>query len=349
MRIAAALLCATLLKCSTAAPVPPATAERARAVLRGAAAQYPGITAAVIVDGRQVWTEAAGFADVAASRRAEPSTRFRTYSSTKWITAALALRMAEKGLVDLDAPARTYLPSLPEAAGGVTLRQLLQHRAGVRHYRQGEWLTVSDVACTRASEALADFIGDPLVSKPGEAFQYSSFGYVLASAILEAAGKRPFHELLAREILAPAAMRDTNPNARPDDAVPYQRVSGAFAVAPPADVTCKFGAGGLIGNAGDLARFGAALMGGKVLSSDSLAAMFDALSTAPGRPSYGLGVTVENDEVLGRFGHHSGGALGGRSFLLIVPDKKISVALAANFEGPNLRDAAVEIARAFVE
>jgi CubicO group peptidase (beta-lactamase class C family) len=133
------------------------------------------------------------------------------------------------------------------------------------------------------------------------------------------------------------------------DATPYQKVEGEFRLAPQADSSCKFGAGGLTSTAVDLARFGIALTEGRLLSPDWLAAMMKGQPTMPGRPAYGLGVVIEDDEVLGKLASHSGGALGGRSFLLAAPDRRVVVALAANFEGPPLRDASVEIARAFAQ
>ena len=67
----------------------------------------------------------------------------------------------------------------------------------------------------------------------------------------------------------------------------------------------------------------------------------------PGRPDYGLGLTLETDPILGKLATHSGGALGGRSFLLIARDRGIVVSLAGNVEGSSLQKAAIDIARAF--
>lgn len=349
VRVPIAVTALLIAACASTPTKPNAIPSSRATLLQLTEQQYPGLNVAVAVNGRIVWSEGAGWADIASQKRATPSTQFRTYSSTKWLTAALALRMADKGFVDLDAPIYRYLPSLPATVAPVTLRQLLQHRGGIRHYREGEWLTVSQAHCTRATEALRDFINDPLVASPGEKFNYSSFGFVLASAVLEAAGRRPFHDLLRDEVLAPSGMRSTGPNPdRSREASTYQRVNGSFAAAPASDSSCKFGAGGLYGNAEDLARFGVALTRGKLLKDSSLAAMMTGLPTAPGRADYGLGVTLERDDALGPIASHSGGALGGRSFLLIAPEKGIVVAFAGNFEGPNLRDAAIEIARHFL-
>ena len=322
--------------------------ERSRAAITPLLTEYPALTAAVAVDGRLVWSEGRGWADVDSKRPATAATRFRIYSTSKSITAALAMRLAEEKQVDLDAPVSRYLPDLPAALSSVTLRQLLLHRGGVRHYREGEWLSVSRDRCTTARDALRPFINDPLIAPPDTKYNYSSFGYVLASAVLEAAASRPFYDLLADEILAPAGMKSTAVEYRASAlAQPYDKDGSGVSVAVNADNSCKFGAGGLVGTSEDLVRFGVALLDGRLVSAESLSAMLNGQPTAPGRPDYGLGFTLENDPRIGAFATHSGGALGGRSFLLMSRDRRIVVALAGNLEGSSLRNPAVDIAAAF--
>src|SRR5262245_19978051 len=89
--------------------------DASRAALAPLLAKYPAVSAAVAIDGRPVWVETSGWADVDARRPATPSTRFRIYSNSKPITAALALRLAERKVVDLDAPIATHLTDLPPA------------------------------------------------------------------------------------------------------------------------------------------------------------------------------------------------------------------------------------------
>lgn len=324
--------------------------DAARATVEPLLAEYPGLTVAVAVDGTMVWSDAFGWADVESRTAATPATIFRLYSSSKAITATLAMRMAEQRRLDLDDAIGTYLADLPSEVSSLTLRQLLAHRAGIRHYRKGEWLSVSNKRCTFARDALAPFITDPLVHSPGTKYNYSSFGYVLASAVIEAAAKGGFYEVLDGQVLSPSGMHatgdehDAPPQLR---ATPYEKAGDGVRLAIRSDSSCKFGAGGLVGTSEDLVRFGVALSEGELVSPAGLASLFQAMETAPGRPGYGLGFTLESDPELGLLATHSGGALGGRSFLLISPERKIVVALAGNLEGANLGSASVAIARAF--
>ena len=104
-----------------------------RALKEGQA--IPGMSVAVAVEGEIVWTEAMGFADLEQSVRATPETRYRLGSVSKLFTAAIAARLAEKGVLDLDVPIQRYVPSFPEKQAPITARLLAGHLAGIRHYR----------------------------------------------------------------------------------------------------------------------------------------------------------------------------------------------------------------------
>jgi hypothetical protein len=112
---------------------------------------------------------------------------------------------------------------------------------------------------------------------------------------------------------------------------------------------CKFGGGGIVSSASELAHVGTLLFA----TDGSYSKLFD-IDEESARPARGvqLGAAVKPFDV----GHEvvtsyslSGGAPGGRSFLLVLLEPQISVAITANFDGPNLEDAANEIARAWLE
>lgn len=353
----------TALGCSTrkiASPAAPAVGtadsryaaaiESGRASLRPLLAARPGLSVAVAIDGQTVWSEGEGWADSGAGRPVNSETRFRIYSNSKPITATAALRLASQKRLDLDAPISRYLQDVPPALANVTTRQLLGHMAGIRHYRDGEWLPVSRRHCTTAREALAVFINDPLVSAPGQSYHYSSFGYVLVSAIIEAATGESFNAVVQREVLDPAGMKNTSPDGTSAaEATAYDHARGrGIVVGETIDNSCKFGAGGFVSTADDLARFGSALMAGKILAAPELRAMTTPAKGADGKvPGYGLGVIVASDPDLGALFAHSGGALGGRSYILANPDHRLVVAIASNIEGDSLKGEALAIAKAF--
>ena len=114
---------------------PAIDASRALVATMRANALYPSMSVAVAVDGEVLWREAVGWADLGSRSAASVATQYPIGSTSKALTATAAMILADQAVLSLDAPIITYLPDLPEPYRKVTMRQLLSHRAGVRHYK----------------------------------------------------------------------------------------------------------------------------------------------------------------------------------------------------------------------
>ncbi len=319
----------------------------ARALL--AEPDYIGVAAAVGREGKIVLSRGYGTAIRSSSTNVSNETQFRAYSVVKPMTAVLAARLAERGVVDLDAPISRYLDSLPPMARPITVRQLVGHLGGIRHYREGEWLSVSQAQCTRAGQGLAPFMADPLVHPPGEAVKYSSFGYVLLSATLEAAAGVPFPQLLRREIVEPAHMTamvlDDPTVTLPNRATPHEFWRDSLYDARRANNTCKMGAGGFMASAEDLVRFGLALLDGRLLGEDMQAEVLRPMILPSGETSrFGFGFSFDTTDDGTPYAWTSGGSIGGRAAIVLFPNEGLVAALASSANGRNLVDATVAIA-----
>ena len=327
---------------------------RSRDLLRTALRRRPGLSVAVGAGGRIVWAEGLGWASLEPRRPATAETPFRIYSVAKCLTATLAVRLAEEGRMNLDRRIGMALPVLPPALASLTMRELLGHVSGIRDYRSGEWVSLSRQGCRTAIEATAALRNDPLESAPGAKFSYSSFNYVLASAVIEAQTGKPYYELLREEILDPAGMTHTvpdDPGAERAAGTEFFEpgLLGRVRTARPVDNSCKFGAGGLLASAADLVRFGSAILAGALVSGPQMATMMRPEVLTSGKPEdYGIGFgLVDVDGV--PLAAHSGGAIGGRSYLLIDRTNGIVVALASNVEGEKLSKEAVGVWRMFLQ
>lgn len=100
----------------------------------------PGLVAAVTVNGKTVYTEGYGYADVENSVPSNPKTVFRIASISKSITMAAIAKLWEEGALDLDAPVQKYVPNFPHKSYDgkevtITTRQLCSHMSGIRHYK----------------------------------------------------------------------------------------------------------------------------------------------------------------------------------------------------------------------
>jgi CubicO group peptidase (beta-lactamase class C family) len=159
-----------------------------------AANNIPALSVAVMRGQDLLWAEAFGKVNIELDVAASPAHRFRLGSVSKVITATLTALLATRAVVDLDAPIVQYMPDLPQPHHATTLRQLLTHRGGIRHYLPKDEarsaLGPIDLRhYPHTADVLAVFISDPLVAKPGERVSYSTFGYTLASLVIEAAAK----------------------------------------------------------------------------------------------------------------------------------------------------------------
>lgn len=321
-----------------------------RAITAAMAGQnIPGLSVAVATGGTVRWSAGYGWADVENHVPARAETVYRWASVSKPVTAVAVMQLAERGKLDLDAPVQTYVPTFPEKPWPVTIRQLLGHLGGVRHYRGDE------IGNTRHYDNFRDAFGvfqdDPLVCEPGTKHVYSTYGYTLLGAAVEGASGQPFMDYVRANIFRPSGMtgaREADLEALiPHRARGYAKTpGGSLRNARPVDFSNRTPGGGLCGTAGDAARFADAVLSGRLIGRATLAEMTTRQKTRDGRRfDYGLGWSLYRHE-----GHeevfHAGNSQGAASMLFMIPDRRVVVALMTNLEGAQLLDLARAIAEA---
>jgi serine beta-lactamase-like protein LACTB len=343
--------------------------EKARQISRAGLSEQnlPGLSVAVGVGGNGVageivWAEGFGWADIEKRVPAAPGLRFRIGHVSKALTSAAVGLLREKGRLHLDEEIQTYVPGFPKKQWPVTVRQLMGHMAGVRHYL-GEEADVPSGHCERASEGLRSFADDPLLFEPVSQYRYSTYGWILVSAAVEAAAGEPFFTFMRTQIFAPLGMTDTTPDsttaAIPNRATFYfPRFSGdnAFGhdVATTVDYSCFAGAGAFLSTPSDLVRFGMAMSSGKLLRPETVSMLQTSQSLSSGKDTaYGLGWMLETVPLAGEptrlVGHASRSLLGASTSFLTFPDRGIVVAVTSNTSYAGTRSIALNIAQAFAE
>lgn len=349
-----------------AAPSPKWTAavdqgqRRARAGL--VQQNLPGLSVAVGVAGDIVWAEGFGWADMDKRVPVAPGMRFRIGHASKSLTSAAVGLLLEKGKLHLEDEIQTYVPEFPRKQWPVTLRQLMGHVAGVRHYESEEDSTPT-AHCDRATEGLKRFADHPLRFEPDTQYGYSTFGWVLVSAAVEAAAKEPLSTFMTTQVFKPLGMTATTfeSSAEPmaDRVTFYQRRftgDGGEGVVPATavDYSCFAGAGAILSTPSDLVRFGLAINGGKLLQPDTVQKLqTPQLLTSGKETEYGLGWMVEEVTLAGeptRMVHHASRSLkGGTTSFMTFPAHGMAVAVTANIANAITRDIALAIAQAFAD
>lgn len=334
---------AGLLEEESTSPAPAGTALVAILRGRGAEAEPPRT---LVLRRRAARGESA--ADDPAERRA------LVYSLTKTILAAAVLRLAARGIVDLDGPAERWLPELAGRPGAVTVAQILMHRAGLPDYG-GRADYHAAVAAGGEPWSGDEFLARcGLEGPPVGSFAYSNIGYLLVGRLLERAGGAPLAELLSREVFAPlglssaALLRD-----RSDLAGLFFGPSSSFGGRPVAKAYhpgwVSHGVAAM--TVSDACRFIHGLTEG-YLPDALLRRMRDALPVGgpmAGRPwvepSYGLGLMMELDPAAGPYWGHTGGGPGVTPVAYHMPGPvPVSVAVFLDGEDGNLAEwMAVEV------
>lgn len=307
---------------------------QARALIeKEIAPKVPGLSVAVAVDDAVVWSEGFGYANLAQKKRVTPTTRFRIGSISKSLTSAGLALLVERGQLDLDAPVQHYVPDFPDKGAVITSRQLGGHLGGIRHYRGTEMFLNRPFPNVRAG--LEIFAADPLEAPPGTKYIYSTYGWSLLSAVMEAAAKDDFVHFMDANVIQPLKLQHTHADRAgatdPERTEFYQGAAPAFRVAPPVDNSYKWAGGGYLSTPEDLVRFGSALLRPGFLKSESLALLFTPQKTNDGKPTnYGVGWVIAKVAHGHRVLLHTGGSIGGTSVLLLHPDTRTVVAMVCN-------------------
>lgn len=192
-------------------------AEQARKIVRaGVAGQnLPGVSVAVGIDGEVVWAEGFGYADLWTGTEVTPDHRFRIGTASEALTSAAVGMLVEEGRLKLDDEIQAYVPEFPRKQWPVKVGELMGHTAGVK-VEGGRRESMLSEHCGRPGEALQHFADEPLLFKPGTEARRSSYGWVLVSAAVEAAAKRPFLEVMQERVFDAAGMKQTVADQGPD-------------------------------------------------------------------------------------------------------------------------------------
>jgi len=202
-------------------------------------------------------------------------------------------------------------------------------------------------------DELAIFADDPLIHEPGTAYAYSTYGWNLISAVVQSAAGEPFLDYMRRVVFDPIGMFETV--AEHVDSLIYHRSraylrtpDGRIVNAPYVDNSNKWSGGGFLSTASDLVRYGCAYLGGDFLTPETIEVLWTSQHTRDGeRTGYGIGWR-ESYEDGRRVIHHTGGAVGGTTVLVIYPEEGVVVAILTNIQGASQTGNAREIASFFL-
>lgn len=332
----------------TPAAVPNALADAVDALFKDAAANDKFSGSVVVVDGgKQVFEKGYGFADRDAMRKNAPDTLFRVGSVSKQFAAAAILSLVQDGKLALTDPLSKFFPDYPKAnlvmdGQEVTFHHLLSHTSGLpdprltASFKSAVWRRVI------APSEQVDFAkGLPLVRKPGSAYEYVNYNFLLAAMIVEQISAQPYETYLRKRFFEPLGMKDTGTLLPAGDAgraaVGYSAdAAGTFTaladdpIFKDRDVSFMFGSGQIYSTVRDLALWDRALTGEKVLKAVERDLLFK-----PNLQNYGYGWVIQKQTGVTIEWHNGAiSPLGFTALVVRVPAKDRFVAYLSNFDLP---------------
>jgi len=305
----------------------------------------PGLSIALVDRKGAFWAEGFGYTDKTQSRPVDASTIFSIQSMSKTFTATGIMMAAQAGLLDLDAPIKTYLPDFriqtrfdERPLEKITLRHLLSHKAGFTHEAP---VGNNFVTHSPSLEAHVQSISDTWLRYPvGTRYSYSNLGIDLAGYILQVASKKAFEAYMEENLFVPLGMRYSsfdvevvrqNKNRALGHSRPYEKVPLSIPMIP---------AGSVYSSAEDMAKFiQFHLNKGKfnnksLLKSDLIDEMYTIPYPHKGQKSgYALGIakgfiTLDERELLSL--EHSGGGFGFLSIMRWFPELGFGIVILTN-------------------
>ena len=309
--------------------------------------RIPAMALALTEGERIVW--ATGFGEARPGVPTDPDTLFRVGSVSKLFTDIAVVARSEAGELDLDRPVGEALPGFAPAppGEGITLRQLMAHRAGlVREPPVGHYFDDSSPSLRATVESLN---GVPPVFAPGSRQKYSNAGIAVVGRVLEHTAGKPFADAVTEAVLAPLGLESSSfslaaaPPGRLASATMWSYDGREF---PAPDFPLGMApAGSMVTSVRDLGRFLTLLAGGSlpgVLGSEGLAQMWRVQFPAgPGdRTGFGLGFHLDFLEPPGggdplRLVGHGGAIYGYSTELAFLPDAGLGAVAVSNVDFTN--------------
>jgi CubicO group peptidase (beta-lactamase class C family) len=298
----------------------------------------PGISLAVVKNGKPLYIKSYGVATLEHNVRTKPQTVYQIGSIGKQFTAVAVVMLANEHKLDLDDPLSKYLPEVPPDWGQVTLRLILNHQSGIPQFTTPKRQLLDLVHDYTDLELIHLASAQPLDFEPGTDVSYSDTGYVLLGFVINRVAGMFYGDFLQQRVFAPLGMSRTriisDADIVPDRASGYEKgESGALRnqsyVSPALNRTAD---GSLYSTVLDLIKWDQALYDDAVLPHRQLERMWRIDPHRNGqRPLYNFGYGWESNRLRDhRLVEYDGNWQGFQAVMSRYDDRKLTIILLTN-------------------
>jgi len=246
-------------------------------------AKAPGASAAIMVKGELIYSGGVGLADVENEIPLNGQSVHNIGSVSKLHGVIAIMQLVEQGRIDLDAEIQTWVPWFPRKQAPITLRHLLTHTSGIRHYQDGEFGEGEVLRFRQFDDietASMRWRDDPLLFTPGSHWHYSSYATNLLQAVIEQVSGQSLEAYLKEHVWTPAGLTDTHLDIhtriipRRTRGYQFDTETGTLTNAIQENVSYKYIGGGILSSDEDSIRFAHALNAGRLLKPETIAEMY---------------------------------------------------------------------------
>ena len=323
---------------------------------------FPGVSSIIVKNGKIVWIESYGYADIANSITVEDTTVFLLASVSKLFTGTAAMQVYEKGIIDIDRDVNNYLPWLVKVPNftndSITARQLMTHTSSI----DDNWgvmstfydypdPTISLSSCMEnyftTSGSYYSANDNFLNQTPGSTYKYSNMGSALNGYLVEASSGIPFDDYCDENLFEQLCMESTgwhfsdfNPN---QVATPYTFQNGNYNSINHYGFA-DYPNGQLRSNVLDIGNYMIAFLNGGTFGSNSilsetsinemLSPQIPNIDSVSGLNWFKSKLIHDNGESM--VWGHSGSEQGVSTYLYIDPQNNLGICLLTNGEGDGI-------------
>ncbi|UXH45116.1 serine hydrolase [Rossellomorea vietnamensis] len=311
--------------------------------------RIPGISLCLTDSYGEDYIMAAGVRNLLQDTLLDPYDHQRVGSLLNIVTSVVILKLQEEGILSLEQTVESILPGILKEGSRISVRQLLQHRSGLKDYL---WMDVAGTKCIEhavssprdffSSRSLVRLVANHnLEFQPGTLFKYSNTNFLLLGLIVEESSGKKFKDAVYQWITQPLQLDRTYFPSTNDLRLPFATghskatpdltdLSDDITYITDLNVSIMGTSGALVSNPAEIQTFMKALFGGSLLSQESMKQMLIFHETDDSERFYGLGLykyTFENE--IAAYGHHSG-IHGYESVTLYYPDDEIFATVIVN-------------------
>lgn len=298
--------------------------------------QIPGLSLAVIRDGKVIKANGYGLANLELQVPATKDTVYEIGSISKQVASEAVMLLVEDGKLNLDDPINKHLPAnAPVTWQNITVRNLLNHVSGLK-----DWTEIKEFSYRReyTAEEFVELVKPfPLLFQPNEDWRYSNTNLPLIGIIVERAAGKPYEDFVVERIFKPLGFPTIRFKHQED--VVTNRATGyvlrdkQWKNGEPFRPRVIAASGGVLASTVDLARWWEAVLQGRVVKQTSLAEMLKPAKLNDGRAIPHGFAFFTNTFNGNKFIFHAGSTVGGfGSMVYYFPKDKLTVAIIGNLE-----------------